>query len=199
MAATERLALRRFGSVVAAALSLPGAMPSVARAETAPEQGSVSLKYLYYKDFQETRVTYPNEPRPAGERFDRITLWHHNFLPIQAVLFSRRLYERHGGFAEDMDQLEDWNLWTRFTLEVNEALCGVRGADRDGIKVGPGSPDGEAYSDLQRYIRDLKERGIVLAVCSKNNEDDARAPFRETRGMVLRLEDFAVFLANWDD
>ena len=50
------------------------------------------------------------------QRFDRITLWHHNFLPIQAVLFHRRLYERHGGFAEDMDQLEDWNLWTRYTL-----------------------------------------------------------------------------------
>jgi hypothetical protein len=50
------------------------------------------------------------------QRFDRIALWHHNFLPIQAVLFHRRLYERHGGFAEDMDQLEDWNLWTRYTL-----------------------------------------------------------------------------------
>ena len=49
--------------------------------------------------------------------FDRLTLWHHNFLPIQAVLFHRRLYERYGGFAEDMDQLEDWNLWTRYTLE----------------------------------------------------------------------------------
>jgi GT2 family glycosyltransferase len=54
--------------------------------------------------------------------FDRITLWHHNFLPIQAVLFSRRLYERHGGFAEDMDQLEDWNLWTRYTLEDDFVL-----------------------------------------------------------------------------
>lgn len=51
------------------------------------------------------------------QRFDRLTLWHHNYLPIQAVLFSRRLYERHGGFAEDMDQLEDWNLWTRYTLD----------------------------------------------------------------------------------
>ena len=49
--------------------------------------------------------------------FDRLTLWHHNYLPIQAVLFHRRLYERHGGFAEDMDQLEDWNLWTRYTLD----------------------------------------------------------------------------------
>jgi GT2 family glycosyltransferase len=56
------------------------------------------------------------------QRFDRITLWHHNYLPIQAVLFHRRLYERHGGFAEDMDQLEDWNLWTRYTLEDDFAF-----------------------------------------------------------------------------
>ena len=56
------------------------------------------------------------------QRFDRITLWHHNFLPIQAVLFHRRLYERYGGFAEDMDQLEDWNLWTRYTLEDDFVL-----------------------------------------------------------------------------
>ncbi len=49
--------------------------------------------------------------------FDRLTLWHHNYLPIQAVLFHRSLYETYGGFAEDMDQLEDWNLWTRYSLE----------------------------------------------------------------------------------
>jgi len=52
-----------------------------------------------------------------AEPFDRVTLWHHSFLPIQTVLFHRRLYEKQGGFAEDMDQLEDWNLWTRYTLE----------------------------------------------------------------------------------
>lgn len=52
-----------------------------------------------------------------AQPFDRITLWHHNFLPIQTVIFHRRLYEKHGGFAEDMHQLEDWNLWTRYTLE----------------------------------------------------------------------------------
>ena len=54
--------------------------------------------------------------------FDRLTLWHHNFLPIQAVLFHRSLFERHGGFAEDMDQLEDWNLWTRYTLDADFVL-----------------------------------------------------------------------------
>jgi GT2 family glycosyltransferase len=56
------------------------------------------------------------------QHFDRLTLWHHNYLPIQAVLFHRRLYEKHGGFAEDMDQLEDWNLWTRYTLEDDFVL-----------------------------------------------------------------------------
>jgi hypothetical protein len=51
-----------------------------------------------------------------------LTLWHHNYLPIQSVLFHRSLYERYGGFAEDMDQLEDWNLWTRYTLEDDFVL-----------------------------------------------------------------------------
>lgn len=54
---------------------------------------------------------FPDEP------FSRVTLWHHNFMPIQAVLFHRSLYERYGGFAEDMHQLEDWNLWTRYTMQ----------------------------------------------------------------------------------
>jgi hypothetical protein len=51
--------------------------------------------------------------RPA---FDRARLWRQNYLPIQSVLFHRSLWERHGGFAEDMQQLEDWNLWTRYSL-----------------------------------------------------------------------------------
>ena len=56
------------------------------------------------------------------QRFDRLLLWHHNYLPIQAVMFHRRLYERYGGFDEAMDQLEDWNLWTRYTLEDDFVL-----------------------------------------------------------------------------
>jgi FkbH-like protein len=82
----------------------------------------------------------------------------------------------------------------------NTLWKGVIGEDGlAGIAVGPGSPEGEAYADFQRYLRELKDRGIVLAVCSKNNPADAEAPFREKTGMVLRLDDFAVFLANWDD
>jgi len=82
----------------------------------------------------------------------------------------------------------------------NTLWKGVIGEDGlGGIAVGSGSPEGEAYADFQRYLRELKDRGVVLAVCSKNNPGDAEAPFREKAGMVLRLDDFAVFLANWDD
>lgn len=86
-------------------------------------------------------------------------------------------------------------------LDLDNTLWGgVIGEDGvAGIKIGSGSPEGEAYASLQRYCRHLKERGILLAVCSKNNEDDAKLPFREHREMVLRLEDFAAFHANWDD
>jgi glycosyltransferase involved in cell wall biosynthesis len=96
--------------------------------DTAQRQGAAGAYALAWETY-----TVHDERHPAGyeevmhvtrhrQRFDRLTLWHHNYLPIQAVLFHRRLYERHGGFAEDMDQLEDWNLWTRYTLEDDFAF-----------------------------------------------------------------------------
>ncbi len=54
--------------------------------------------------------------------FNHLTLWVHNYIPIQCALFKRELYLRHGGFEEDMDQLEDWNLWTRYTLDTRFEL-----------------------------------------------------------------------------
>ena len=62
---------------------------------------------------EEKHEVVPDEP------FSRMALWHHNFMPIQSVLFHRSLYDRHGGFAEDMEQLEDWNLWTRYTIDAD--------------------------------------------------------------------------------
>jgi len=49
--------------------------------------------------------------------FSRALLWHHNFMPIQCVLFRRELFDRHGGFDPELDNLEDWNLWVRYTLQ----------------------------------------------------------------------------------
>jgi GT2 family glycosyltransferase len=49
--------------------------------------------------------------------FSRPTLWHHNYFPIQTVLFQRSLFETYGGFDLDLENLEDWNLWVRYSLK----------------------------------------------------------------------------------
>lgn len=66
-----------------------------------------------------------------------------------------------------------------------------------GIVVGE-SPDGEAHLAFQQYVKALTERGVVLAVCSKNNPADAREPFEKNPHLALRLDDFAAFEANWE-
>jgi FkbH-like protein len=82
----------------------------------------------------------------------------------------------------------------------NTLWKGVIGEDGlNGIGIGPGTPAGEAHQRLQAYLLDLKRRGILLTVCSKNNPADARLPFEQHPNMLLRMEDFAAFRANWDD
>lgn len=58
------------------------------------------------------------------QEFDYPTLLDHNYIPIQSILFKRSLYDKHGGFEEDMDQLEDWNLWTRYASETQFKFVG---------------------------------------------------------------------------
>lgn len=82
----------------------------------------------------------------------------------------------------------------------NTLWGGIIGEDGiDGIRIGPGSPAGEAHARLQEYLLELKQRGVLLAVCSKNDADEARLPFGRHPHMRLRLDDFAAFVANWDD
>jgi FkbH-like protein len=81
----------------------------------------------------------------------------------------------------------------------NTLWGGVVGEDGPAaIQVGPGSPDGEAYLELQHAIRSLKERGVVLSICSKNNPDDAKEAFSTRPEMPLKLSDFSVPQINWE-
>jgi FkbH-like protein len=56
---------------------------------------------------------------------------------------------------------------------------------------------GKAFTNMQIWIRELKQRGILLVVCSKNNEETAKEPFNSHPEMILHLDDFALFIANW--
>lgn len=58
---------------------------------------------------------------------------------------------------------------------------------------------GKAFSGLQHWAKQLKERGVILAICSKNTENLAKEPFEKHPEMVLRLDDISVFVANWDN
>jgi FkbH-like protein len=83
-------------------------------------------------------------------------------------------------------------------LDLDNTLWGgVVGEDGlQGIAIGEG-PDGEAYAAFQEYVSALGRRGIVLAVASKNDREDARQPFTDKPGMRLKLDDFAMFVADW--
>ncbi|MEL5879356.1 HAD-IIIC family phosphatase [Cereibacter sphaeroides] len=85
-------------------------------------------------------------------------------------------------------------------LDLDNTLWGgVIGDDGiEGIVIGEGSARGEAFKAFQLYCRALRERGILLAVSSKNDPERALAAFDHPE-MVLRRSDFAAFVANWED
>ena len=67
------------------------------------------------------------------------------------------------------------------------------------ICLGQGEPESEAFLAFQRYLKALSERGVILAVCSKNTDAVAREVFEKHTEMVLRMQDISCFMANWDD
>jgi FkbH-like protein len=86
-------------------------------------------------------------------------------------------------------------------LDLDGTLWGGTLAE-DGIErlvLGPDSAEGEAFLAFQRYLKQLKERGVLLAVCSKNDEQTARRAFGELPHMALTLADIACFVANWQN
>src|SRR5450756_1818688 len=81
----------------------------------------------------------------------------------------------------------------------NTLWGGVIGEDgMNGIRLGAEYP-GAAFQELQRALLDLKRRGILLAVCSKNNPADAMEALNGHPGMVLRPRDFAAMRINWNE
>lgn len=58
---------------------------------------------------------------------------------------------------------------------------------------------GAAFSSLQQWLKELQNRGVLLAICSKNDESVAKEPFLKHPDMILRLDDIAMFVANWND
>jgi FkbH-like protein len=114
---------------------------------------------------------------------------HPSVSPVYGDLVARLLAAARGRSAKALVLDLDNTLWG-----------GVIGDDGlEGITLGQGSALGEAFVAFQRYARDLSRRGIILAVCSKNDEANAIEPFERHPEMVLKRSDIACFVANWTD
>lgn len=82
----------------------------------------------------------------------------------------------------------------------NTVWGGVVGDDGwENIQVGHGLGIGKAYTEFQEWVKKLKNRGIIVCICSKNDEDKAKEPFVKNPEMVLKLDDISVFVANWEN
>ena len=84
-------------------------------------------------------------------------------------------------------------------LDLDNTLwSGVVGDDGvQNLILGRDHPVGASFSDFQQYVKDLRNRGIILAVCSKNELENAKEGFSHPES-ILKLEDFSAFKANWN-
>ncbi len=86
-------------------------------------------------------------------------------------------------------------------LDLDNTLWGgiVGDLGFEGINLEVNDPIGESYLYFQQYILALKNRGVILAVCSKNDLEIAKEPFYKNDKMILKLDDISCFIANWED
>jgi FkbH-like protein len=123
--------------------------------------------------------------RPSYIRSD--LTWSVEFLPILAKNLVDIILSMYGGAKKCLIVDLDNTIWG-----------GVIGDDGiDGIEIGE-LGIGKAFTELQHWIKELKNRGIIICVCSKNTSEIAKEPFRQHPDMVLMEDDIAVFIANWE-
>ena len=86
-------------------------------------------------------------------------------------------------------------------LDLDNTLWGgVIGDDGlEGIRIGPDTPEGEAYQSFCRYLSDLGRRGVILGICSKNEMANVTEVFERHPHMPLNLDQFSAIRCNWED
>ena len=85
-------------------------------------------------------------------------------------------------------------------LDLDNTLWGgIIGDDGlEGIQLGHGLGIGKVFTEFQMWIKKLRNRGIIICICSKNDEEKAKEPFQKHPDMILHLDDISVFMANWE-
>lgn len=152
-------------------------------------QGCQEVKNVYILDLDAIQAAY------GREAFSDPKLYYIAKMPVRIEMLPAVAKK-----VIDMIQALRGAVKKCVVLDLDNTLWGgVIGDDGlSGIQIGE-LGTGQAFSDFQTWLKELKNRGILLAVCSKNNEPAAKEPFEKHPEMVLRLEDFSMFVANWED
>jgi FkbH-like protein len=134
--------------------------------------------------------------RVGRQNWHDIRLYHHGkfgfssrFLPEYTFLLLATLRSAFGKTKKALILDLDNTLWG-----------GIIGDDGiDGIRLGSGTEEGEAYLTFCNYLKNLGQRGVILGICSKNEFSIATEVFENHPNMPLKLGDFAVIRCNWED
>jgi len=149
---------------------------------------------------QENPGTYVLDYDALVARYGRLR-WHdqHRALTIRMPIVADGLLHLADEYMRFIRPLTG-KICKALVVDLDNTLWGgvVGEEGLEGIQLSVDYP-GSAYQAVQRAILDLSRRGIILAICSKNNEDDALAALATHSGMVLRPEHFAAVKINWDD
>jgi FkbH-like protein len=178
---------RIFGSLDrTVASSLDSVIDATNRAIAADLQGSPDV--LFDVDGLAATVGVANWHSPSEWNLAKLP-FASEMLPLYADHLCRLLAALNGKSRRCLVLDLDNTIWG-----------GVIGDDGlAGIRLAQGDAEGEAYHAFQEYVLNLRDRGVVLAVCSKNDDAIARSPFRGHPEMRLKESHIAVFQANWND
>jgi len=175
-------ALGNLSAWVPGGASLHAALLNVRLAELAQQSAQVRLL-----DTQAVLST-GSEPWYSAERWFRYKIWRSGEAEMRTAASLASIVGALFGRTRKVLVLDlDNTLWG--------GVIGDDGVDR--IVIGRETPRAEAYTAFQEYCLTLRRRGVLLAVCSKNDEAVARSGF-DHPDSVLKVSDFAAFRANWN-
>ncbi len=158
------------------------------------------LNYLLMEHVEKTKNAFLIDLSSIQNLYGRKELHDEKLYYIAKMPISTNLLPEVAKQVVDIIKALNGKIKKCVVLDLDNTLWGGVIGD-DGLKsIQIGELGlGHAFSEFQMWLKELKNRGIILTVCSKNNEDIAKEPFEKHPEMVLRLEDISMFVANWQD
>lgn len=158
------------------------------------------LNYLLSEESQKFKNIYLIDLNALQSKVGRSSFYDDKLYYIAKMAMTTDVLPMIAKSVVDVVKVLDGKIKKCVVLDLDNTLWGgVIGDDGlEGIQIGE-LGIGYAYTEFQMWLKELKNRGIILTICSKNNEDTAKDPFLKHPEMVLKLEDISMFVANWED